>query len=68
MQVRGTYHQACSEHDGLPDIHTTDSVVLASGVDHFDVFAPAEFIPGIVMLLVGIALMAAFYAARERTR
>lgn len=68
MQVRGIYHQACSEHAGLADIHATASSVMAKGVDHPDKADSSEFIPGIVALLVGIALMGAFYFARERMR
>lgn len=68
LQVRGTFHQACNEHDGLPDIHATDSSVMSSGVEHRDTFNISDFVPGIVTVLAGGALMAAFYAARERTR
>ena len=68
LQVRGTYHQACDEHDGLPDVHATDASVMSKGVEHFDEFNFGGFAPGIFAVLVGIALMSAFYYARERTR
>ena len=68
LQVRGTYHQACNEHTGLPDIHATDSAVVSRGVDHFDTLNLNDFAPGIVAVLLGVALMALFYYARERTR
>ncbi len=68
LQVRGIYHQACSEHDGLPDIHATNSSVLAKGVDHPDLLELGDFIPGIVAVVIGLILMGAFYLARERMR
>lgn len=68
LQVRGTYHQACGEHDGLPDIHASNTSVLTRGYDHPDEFVANDFLPGIVTVLVGLALMGAFYFARERTR
>ena len=68
LQVRGTYHQACGEHDGLPDLHATNSSVLAKGVEHPDLLNPVDFLPGFVMVLVGLALMGVYYFARERMR
>lgn len=68
LQVRGTFHQACKEHDGLPDIHATSSAVLARGIDHPDEFVPREFAPGAAAVLLGVALLAGFYYARERMR
>lgn len=68
LQVRGTYHQGCDEHDGLPDIHATNSSVMSRGIDHPDAFEPSEFFPGLIAVLVGMALLGTFYIARERTR
>ena len=68
LQVRGTYHQACGEHDGLPDLHATNSSVLAKGVEHPDLLNPVDFLPGIVLILVGLGLMGLYMFARERMR
>jgi len=68
LQVLGTFHQACSEHDGLADIHCTDSSVLERGTEHPDVLNPGDFIPGIITVFIGLAVLFAFYAARERMR
>ena len=68
LQVRGTYHQACGEHDGLPDIHAVNSSVMSKGVDHPDELNLRDFVPGILAIIIGAALMGAFYYARERTR
>ncbi len=68
LQVRGTFNQACMEHDGLPDIHATSSAVLSRGSEHPDEFEPREFVPGVIFVLLGVALLAGFYYARERLR
>ena len=68
LQVLGVFHQSCSEHDGLTDIHCTDSSVLERGAEHPDAFNVGDFIPGIVTIAVGLVLLVAFYAARERMR
>ena len=68
LQVRGISHQACDEHDGLPDIHATNSSVVTRGIDHPDAFDINEFAPGLVAVILGFALMGLFYFARERTR
>ena len=68
LQVRGTYHQACDEHDGLPDVHATISSVLAKGSDHPDEFKIGSFAPGFIAIVIGLALMGLFYIARERMR
>ena len=68
LQVRGTYHQICNEHEGLPDIHATDVSVMSKGIDNPDRFDFGAFVPGILAVIVGAGLMAAFYFARERTR
>lgn len=68
MQVRGIYHQACDEHDGLPDIHATNSSIVNSGYEKPDSVSFGELSLGITLVVVGIVLMCLFYVARERTR
>ena len=68
LQVRGVYHQACSEHEGLPDVHATESSVLARGSEHPDKFVLEDFAPGIVALALGLVLMWVYYFVRERMR
>ena len=68
LQVRGVYHQACEEHDGLADIHATNSAVLEKGSDHPDEFHLGDFLPGIAALVIGFVLMGIFYFLRERLR
>lgn len=68
LQVRGTYHQACDEHDGLPDIHVTNCSVLARGEDVPDQLDLSDLAVAFVMLGLGAALMGSFYFVREKTR
>ena len=68
LQVRGTYHQACDEHEGLSDIHATNSAVVARGVDHKDAFDLGAFLPGVLTIAIGVVLLFMFRFARERMR
>ena len=68
LQVRGIYHQACGEHDGLPDLHAANSSVLAKGIEHPDLLEPVNFLPGIALILLGLGLVGAYMFARERMR
>ena len=68
LQVRGTFHQACAEHQGLPDIHATDTSPVSRGIEHPDQFEIDQFIPGIIAMLLGVALMGVYYFVRERSR
>ena len=68
LQVRGIYHQACSEHEGIPDVHATNTAVIARGSEHPDNFSIRDFAPGLVAVLIGLALMAVYYYIRERSR
>ncbi len=68
LQVRGTFHLACSEHDGASDIHAQVVTVTERGKASPDVFDVWSFIPGAVAVAIGLALMAVFYVLRERQR
>lgn len=68
LQVRGTFHQACGEHQGLPDIHATNSSPIARGIEHPDQFVFDDFVPGIIVVIIGAALLGVYYFVRERSR
>lgn len=68
LQVRGTYHQSCVEHDGLPDVHVTNASVLEQGRDINEKLDPPKLLPGILAILVGIGLLGLFNYLRERER
>lgn len=68
LQVRGEYHQACAEHQGLSDIHAATSSPIARGIESPDSLNFADFAPGIIAVLLGAALLGVYYFVRERSR
>ena len=68
LQVRGIYHQACQEHEGIPDVHASSVSVLARGYEHPDLFEVERFIPGVLAIGLGLIIMTIYYFIRERAR
>lgn len=68
LQVRGTFHLVCKEHDGLTDLHADHVSVVKKGSVHADAFDWHEFAPGVVCLAVGFLLLLVFNHLRERQR
>ena len=68
LQVRGIFHQACEEHEGLPDIHATNVSAITRGSEHPDVLRLREFAPGVLAVIIGAVLMGVYYFVRERSR
>lgn len=68
LQVRGTYHLVCSEHDGLSDIHAEYVSVVARGEEHHKAFEFKDFIPGALVVVVGLGMLAVYHWMRERRR
>lgn len=68
LQVRGTFHLACPEHEGLTDLHTDNVSVVAKGMVSNQVLNPAAFAPGAVLVGLGAVLMLVFHRMREGQR
>lgn len=68
FQVRGLYHQACQAHEGLPDIHATSSATITRGIEHHDKLKLRRFVPGVVLVFIGLVLMGVYYFVREKMR
>lgn len=68
LRVQGVYHLVCSEHEGVSDLHAETVSVVSPGRADVDEFNPVAFVPGLVLLLAGIALVIAFRYVRERGR
>lgn len=68
LKVRGTYHLTCSDHEGLSDIHAEAVTVVQKGKVSPDEFDIMEFVPGAVVVVVGLGLLLAYYHIRERRR
>jgi hypothetical protein len=68
LQVRGTYHLVCKEHDGISDLHAEYVSVIKKGTQHADTFDLQLFSPGLICIGVGVLLMCIFSYLRERQR
>ena len=68
LQVRGTFHLTCPEHDGLTDLHADHVSVVKKGEDLREPLDPHRFVPGAAMVLLGAVLIIVFYRLRESQR
>lgn len=68
LQVRGLFHLACPEDQGLSDVHATSVAVVTKGSHHANEFRPEAFAVGAALTVVGFALMGLFRYLRERQR
>ena len=68
VQVRGVYHQACNEHEGLADLHVDNLEVSNPGFARPDTFMLNDFVPGILLVLAGAIITMLFLFVRERRR
>lgn len=68
LQVQGTYHLACSEHEGLSDIHAEHVNVVEKGKVAKTTFDVNAFIPGAVVVAIGVVMIIVYGALRERQR
>lgn len=68
LQVRGTFHLTCPEHDGLTDLHADHVSVVKKGEDLREPLDPQRFVPGAVMIVLGAVLIIVFYRLRESQR
>ena len=68
LLVRGTYHLTCTEHEGLSDVHAEYVEVYEPGKKIPDEFNSNSFIPGVVLVVVGLMMLFVFYKIREGRR
>lgn len=68
LQVRGTYHLVCADHDGISDLHAETVTVVKPGAHHEDEFDVNAFVPGLVTVAIGLLMLGVFYWMRERQR
>lgn len=67
LQVRGTFHLECSEHQGMSDIHVEELSALASGEVEYPQVNRSILVVGIVAVIAGLALLYVYYKKREGT-
>ncbi len=65
LQVRGTFHLECSEHQGMSDIHVEELSALASGESECPQVNISILAAGIVAVVAGLALLYVYYKKRE---
>lgn len=65
LQVRGTFNLACKDHEGVSDLHANDVTVVAKGHANETPFNMAQVIPGLILVVVGFALLFSFRRLRE---
>lgn len=68
LQVRGTFYLVCPEHSGLTDLHAEHVSVVEKSKYHEESFDPDAFVPGAIVVVVGLVLTGVFYWLRERRR
>ncbi|MEY8563055.1 hydrolase [Eggerthellaceae bacterium 3-80] len=68
LQVRGTFNLACPEHEGVSDLHADVVTVVDQGEHTEEPFDMNKFVPGIVVVVLGLVVTVLFYVIRERQR
>lgn len=68
VQVRGVFHQACGEHQGLSDLHVANLEISNQGFAHPDTCMLGDFVPGIMLMVIGFIVLLTFRFVRERMR
>lgn len=68
LQVRGEFHLACGEHDGITDLHAENVNVVEASQDHPDSFELGVYIPGVLLVGVGVIALLAYRIMREKRR
>lgn len=68
LQIRGTFHLACPEHEGLTDLHADTVTVVEKGSVTEQVFEPHAFAPGAALVVLGLVMVFVFHRMREGQR
>lgn len=68
LQVRGTFHLTCPDHQGLTDLHADNVTVVSKGEVIEQTLNPVRFVPGVILIVVGLALLLVFRRIQERRR
>ncbi len=67
LQVRGTFHLECGEHQGMSDIHVEELSALASGESEYPQVNMNILFAGIVAVIAGLVLLYVYHTKREGT-
>ena len=68
VEVSGVFHLACSEHEGLSDVHASTVIVLEAGGPTKQNVNVGMVVWGLLFAVVAGLLLFLFYRLRERLR
>lgn len=68
LRVKGTFNLVCDEHDGVTDLHATQVNVAAKGSVTKEKAEFKSFLPGIILLILGLGACFAYRTKRQRLR
>ena len=68
LQIRGIFHLACPEHEGLTDLHADTVNVVEKGSITKQRFSLRAFAPGMGLVLLGLLMLLVFRHMREGQR
>ena len=67
-QVNGTFHLACSEHEGISDIHADSLSIVEKGEQYAQTPQWWAFVPGVIAVLAGALVVLANRVLVNRSR
>lgn len=68
LSVKGTFHVACTSHEGIMDIHAENVSAVQAGYKMPDDFNIVLFAPGLLLVLVAVGLYFAYRSFAEGER
>lgn len=68
LQVRGTFHLICPEHEGLTDLHAGTVTFVEKGSVTEQPFDIGAFLPGLMLVAIGFIMLIVFHQMREGQR
>lgn len=68
IQVRGTFHLACKDHEGLSDLHAEHVTLIAPGSSMPSPLNTGNLVWGIALLILGLISILSYNHLRERQR
>lgn len=68
LQVRGVFSLACTDHNGLSDIHADHVALVQRGTVNEPAFDALKFLPGLLLVMVGAGLSLLYWYLSERRR
>lgn len=68
LQVRGNFNLACRDHHGTSEIHAENVAVVQKGKVETIPFDIQRLLPGVILVLIGSALMLLYNILGERQR